>query len=52
MIFLNYSPGKLRVAVCSAQQRQLLDCLCVKLLHGKFFSWIHSADVSIARSFQ
>ena len=51
--FLHYSPGQLRAAVCSAQQRQLLDCLCANLcMVRKFFSWIHSADVSIAKNFQ
>jgi len=48
----SYSQGQLKSAICVAQQKKLLDDLGAKPLHGKFFNWMHSACVSLEKSFQ
>ena len=42
---------QLKADVCTAQKDKLLESLCAKLLHGKFYTWTQSADVNVTRSF-
>jgi len=49
---LSHSCGQLKAAICAAPQKKLLDCLCAKSLHRKFFNWICSLDMDIDWSFR
>ena len=44
-------PEQLKADVCTAQKNKLLECLCAKPLHGRFYTWTQLADVNVARSF-
>ena len=41
----------LKTVVCAAQRKKLLESLCAKPLHGKFYTWTQSADIDTSRNF-
>ena len=49
---LCYSQSQLKSSVCDAQQEKMLDGLCAKPLHSKFYNWTCFANVSMERNFQ
>ena len=49
---LNCTAEQLKTEVCAAQKKKLLESLCFKPLHGKFYKWAQSSDINSVRSFR
>ena len=45
---LSYDAAQLKVVVCAAHKKQLLESLCAKPLHGKFYAWTQSSTINVA----
>jgi len=46
-----FTSGKLKIAICSAQWQKLSMTLCEKPLHGKFFNYMRSDNINAGHSF-